>query len=114
MDLREDIIDPDIDPADFLGKQDALFGRPPRKDGDLEDWYEDFCWSCKRVMDMPDGKGLLKGLKRVSEYGSTVFRKEDNFNTHSAAARDGAHGLVTEIEIGAKVAVKLQRKTLQP
>ena len=110
MELPEDY----IDPAEFLGKQDALFVRKKkRQEGDLEEWYADLCRACREVEATPAGKAMLKGLKRLTQYGSTAFRVEDNFNTHSAAARDGAHGLITEIITGAKVAVKLQRKTLQ-
>lgn len=90
-----------IDPRQFLQRQGKIRGNPE------EEAYKDFCDASYQVLRSIHGKEFMKGLKRLCEYGSSAFRAEDGFNTHAAAARDGAHGLITEILVAAQQAKKI-------
>jgi len=88
------------DPRDFLGTEG---------DDKRSEEYLKWCRAVQDVLSCPAGEAFLLGLKQLVGYDCTVFRSEDQHNTHAAAARDGARGLITEIVVASKIRTHVPR-----
>lgn len=91
-----------IDPEAFFAEQKRLYGEEHRDRLD----YEDFVKAAGTVLATQAGRDMISGLQKIIQYGSSKFRKEDDYNTHAAAARDGAAAAVTEILVASRLSQK--------